>query len=108
PTVRAPDAGRTRHDGHDATAARTTLAALQTALARAEGTTAPPPTGPVPLTRRTPGANLAPGLRDTTPGAAVRRHTRSPRDPEAERAAFDGFVAALAAADRQVEKNGTP
>ncbi|OLE21347.1 MAG: hypothetical protein AUG44_27815 [Actinobacteria bacterium 13_1_20CM_3_71_11] len=105
--VRAPDISRTQHDAHDAVAARTTMDALQTALARAESTTAPPPGGPAPLTRRTPGANLAPGLRDTTPGAAVRRHTPSPRDPEAERAAFDGFVAGLAEADRQVEKKGT-
>jgi len=102
--VRLPETGRTPHD---ATAARTTMDALQTALARAESSTAPPPAGPVSLTRRTPGANLAPGLRDTTPGAAVRRHTPAPRDPEAERAAFDGFVAGLAEADRQVEKKGT-
>jgi signal transduction histidine kinase len=99
-TVRMPETGRTPHD---ATAARTTMDALQTALTRAENTTA----APVSLTRRTPGANLAPGLRTTTPGAAVRRHTPSPRNPEAERAAFDGFVAGLAEADRQVEKKGT-
>jgi signal transduction histidine kinase len=105
-TPRVPD--RPQHDAHDAAAARTTMDALQTALARAASTTAPPPAGPAPLTRRTPGANLAPGLRDTAPGAAVRRHTRPPRDPEAERAAFDGFVAGLAEADRQVEKKGTP
>jgi signal transduction histidine kinase len=103
-TARTADPGTASRPLHDASAARTTMDALQTALARAAGTT---PAGPAPLTRRTPGANLAPGLRDTSPGAAVRRHTPPPRNPEAERAAFDGFVAGLAEADRQVEKKGT-
>ena len=58
---------------------------------------------PAPLTRRTPGANLAPGLRDAPSGAPTRRPAvAQQRDPEADRAAFDGFATGLAAAaDRQ-------
>jgi hypothetical protein len=78
--------------------------ALQTALARADSTTAPPfasADGPASLARRTPGANLAPGLRDVPARAPARGRTAPARDPEAERAAFDGFVAGLAEADRR-------
>jgi signal transduction histidine kinase len=98
---------------HDASAARTAMDGFQAAVARASDVTAaaalPPPLLPQPaiaahpsLTRRVPGASLAPGLREAPTGAPTRRvNATGPRDPEAERAAFDGFAAGFAAADRQ-------
>jgi signal transduction histidine kinase len=114
-------AGRTVHD---ASAARSAMDGFQSAVARAAGMPAPTPapapraapapltaprTAPAPaaaptdggfaLTRRTPGAHLAPGLREAPPGTPVRRPPApAMRDPEAERAAFDGFAAGLAQA----------
>jgi signal transduction histidine kinase len=90
---------------HDPDAARSAMDAFQTAVARAGWTSAPPSpesgTGPGLLSRRTPGASLAPGLREG-PTAAKRRGTAAThRDPEAERAAFDGFASGLAEAQRQ-------
>lgn len=67
---------------------------------------APPPvTAPISrdgLTRRVPGAQLAPGLRPSTAaGPPIARPVvnRAKRDPAAERAAFDSFAAGLAKAD---------
>ncbi|MFJ1766352.1 nitrate- and nitrite sensing domain-containing protein [Amycolatopsis sp. NPDC088138] len=54
------------------------------------------------LTRRVPGAQLAPGLRKQEAVArpiARAAVTRAKRDPAAERAAFDSFAAGLAKAD---------
>jgi signal transduction histidine kinase len=88
---------------HDPDAARSTMEGFQTAVARAGWTSAPPSAsdpGPAMLSRRTPGASLAPGLRDGK--AANRRdNAATQRDPEAERAAFDGFASGLAEAARQ-------
>ena len=64
---------------------------------------APAPDGrPFALSRRVPGAHLAAGLREAPSGSPARR-TPEPnrRDPEAERAAFDGFAAGLARAGQQ-------
>jgi signal transduction histidine kinase len=90
---------------HDPDAARNTMDEFQNAVARAGWTSTPPPpassTGPASLSRRTPGASLSPGLREG-PSAASRRTTAAmQRDPEAERAAFDGFASGLAEAERQ-------
>jgi len=95
---------------HDALAARTTMDAFQNALARAAAVPAPPPpTAPaMPLSRRVPGANLAPGLREPA-GPAVRPAPVVPqRDPEADRAAFDGYAAGLAQASRHDAAGPTP
>jgi hypothetical protein len=62
------------------------------------------PAGPAlsGLARRTPGASLADGLRETSTAATTRwTGPAAPRDPEAQRAAFDGYQAGLAEADRQ-------
>jgi signal transduction histidine kinase len=88
---------------HDATAARTTMDAFQNALVRAAAM-APPPdpvASSLPLSRRVPGASLAPGLREAGPTPPVRPPTVARRDPEAERAAFDGYAAGLAQASQQ-------
>src|SRR5207247_1021705 len=93
---RQPDPVPAARPVHDASAAFAALDGFQNAVARA-GTVST-----APLTRRTPGANLAPGLRDAPSGTPLRRPAGPQRrDPEADRAAFDGFVAGLAAADRQ-------
>jgi hypothetical protein len=62
-----------------------------------------PPGGGGQLSRRTPGANLAPGLRDTPSAPPPPRPVSlaPQRDPEAERSAFDGWTAALAKAEEQ-------
>ncbi len=90
---------------HDPDAARSTMEAFQTAVARAGWTSTPPPpassTGPGSLSRRTPGANLAPGLREGPSSASQRITAATQRDPEADRAAFDGFASGLAEAERQ-------
>ncbi|MDT7801301.1 MAG: hypothetical protein QOI78_4734 [Actinomycetota bacterium] len=72
----------------------------------ASSAVAPPPvTAPISrdgLTRRVPGAQLAPGLRKQEAVArpiARAAVTRAKRDPAAERAAFDSFAAGLAKAD---------
>jgi signal transduction histidine kinase len=94
---RQPDPVPAGRPVHDASAAFAAMDGFQNAVARAG--TAPAS----PLTRRTPGANLAPGLRDAPPGTPTRRSpVAQRRDPEVDRAAFDGFAAGLAAAaDRQ-------
>jgi signal transduction histidine kinase len=101
-----PDRAPALHAGHDAPAARAAMNAFQSALARAAGAPAQqsdPAAGPASLSRRTPGASLAPGLRDAASGTPTPRATAArQRDPDAERAAFDGYVASLAEAARQV------
>jgi signal transduction histidine kinase len=90
---------------HDPDAARSTMEAFQTAVARAGWTSTPPTsasrTGPGLLSRRTPGASLAPGLREGPPATSRRITAATRRDPEAERAAFEGFASGLAEAKRQ-------
>ena len=82
---------------HDPTAARDAMDAFQSAVARA-GTPAPSTVDTQPaLARRTPGASLASGLRDTS-ATAGRWSPPPPRDPEAQRSAFDGYQAGLAQA----------
>ena len=111
--LRPPDQAVAGHPVHDASAARTAMDEFQTAVARADSTTASQPpgmaglmspsgiAGPVSLPRRTPGVNLAPGLRGGPPGLPTGRSPAAPtRDPEAERAAFDGYAAGVAEAGR--------
>ena len=128
--VRAADAGTPSPAVHDASAARAAMDAYQTAVAQAAAAAAPPQAAPLPqrtptpppaqapapapvaapapdgrpfaLSRRVPGAHLAAGLREAPSGSPARR-TPEPnrRDPEAERAAFDGFAAGLARAGQQ-------
>ncbi len=77
--------------------------AFQDAIVRAAGPTPPDTaTGSAPLSRRTPGASLAPSLRDAPGGTPARRTAGPHRDPEAERSRFDGYAASLAEARRQV------
>jgi hypothetical protein len=100
---------------HDPVAARAALDGFQNAIARAsEPAPPPPPTNPPgtgSLSRRTPGASLAPGLRDKS---TVRSTVQAPRrDPDAERATFDAFAAGFARAAAQtgpieVDFPGTP
>jgi hypothetical protein len=109
----------------DAAALRTAMDDFQSGVERAGST--PPPTDPpgpagfpAPVTaptdgrgglsRRVPGANLAPGLRNQripranrapelpSPTAAQAALARRARDPEAERAALDAFTTGLARA----------
>jgi hypothetical protein len=107
PAVAFPGADQvpTTRPLHDPDAARSTMEAFQTAVARAGWASTPPPpassTGPASLSRRTPGASLAPGLREGPPAASRRITAAAQRDPEAERAAFDGFASGLAEAERQ-------
>jgi hypothetical protein len=110
--LRGPDGGPPKQV-HDASAARTTMDGFQSAVARAATVPAAPAPAPAPaaaptaprsendaqlaLTRRTPGANLAPGLR--APGVPARRAPEpAVRDPEAARAALDAFTAGFARA----------
>jgi hypothetical protein len=82
--------------------------AFQSALVRAAALPAPPaPVSPsLPLSRRVPGASLAPGLRDTA-APPPSRPAAMPRDPEAERAAFDGYAAGVAQAGHQTQSPPT-
>jgi len=103
-------AGPDRHPARDAPAARKAMDGFQNALTRAGAPPVPvPPPRPAPLSRRTPGANLAPGLREAAmSSAAPRRVTPAPqRDPDAERAAFDGYAASLAQAARHTGSGPT-
>ena len=102
---------------HDAAAARDTFAGYQSAIAQAtgRGSTAPRPVGSptsdrAGLSRRVPGANLAPALRSAeAPPAADSRASGVPlRDPEAELAVFDAFSAGLARADRAADPVASP
>jgi signal transduction histidine kinase len=74
-------------------------------IARSSAVAPPPVTAPISrdgLTRRVPGAQLAPGLRkQEAVGRPAARAVvnRGMRDPAAERAAFDSFAAGLAKAD---------
>ncbi|EME54492.1 nitrate- and nitrite sensing domain-containing protein [Amycolatopsis decaplanina] len=107
----APEAPARQKSRHDPEAAKAAFDGFEAGLAKA---TAPPATDPAPppmptptpvpaasrggLTRRVPGAQLAPGL---AKGPAARHQTaraalnttkpKGMRDPEAERAAFDAF-----------------
>ncbi len=60
--------------------------------------------GEASLSRRVPGSHLAAGIRerDAVP-PPPRRVSRPARDPDAERAAFDGFTSGLARADAQYD-----
>jgi hypothetical protein len=107
--LRSPEPTSTDSPVHDASAARTAMDAFQSAVTRAGNTTqsAPPvnPTGPGSLSRRTPGASLAPSLREGQSAGGLRRvPTVSSRDPESARAAFDAYAAGLAEAARQAER----
>jgi hypothetical protein len=125
-TPKAPVAPPLRKVQHDPVAARDALDGFQTAFAQAAATpevTPPPPPPPAPaaalpepapapaapivaeragLTRRIPGANLAPGLRSRavteTPARGMKAQPKRLRDPEAERASFDAFSSGLARA----------
>jgi signal transduction histidine kinase len=102
-----PPAG---HHVHDPAAARNAMDAFQDAVARAAGgpPVAPPSGGAPPLSRRQPGASLAPELRNTPSGAPARQFGGRPaRNPDAERASFDGYAASLAEARRRVEREPT-
>ncbi|RSN53738.1 histidine kinase [Amycolatopsis sp. WAC 04182] len=105
----APEAPSRQKSRHDPEAAKAAFDGFEAGLAKA---TAPPAAAPAPmptptpvpaasrggLTRRVPGAQLAPGL---AKGPAARHQTaraalnttkpKGMRDPEAERAAFDAF-----------------
>ncbi|SDX02296.1 Signal transduction histidine kinase [Amycolatopsis xylanica] len=69
---------------------------------------AAPPAARSGLTRRVPGAQLAPGLAQQPAGRQPARVAatapRHQRDPNAERAAFDAFSTGLAMADRDTEQ----
>jgi len=100
--ARPADSAPTTRPVQDAAAARAALDGYQSAIARAAS---PPPPEPAPsvgrsgLARRVAGAHLAPGLRDGPPRPLRRPDAPSrTRDPESERAAFDGYSAALARA----------
>ncbi len=96
----------------DAGSVRTALDEYQAAVGKPTGVDAPAwPTQqsagsemtsrvlPAGLSRRVPGANLAPGLKDKHVGAAAHAGDRtSSRDAEASRAAFDGYVRGLSRA----------
>ena len=131
-----PLAGPNR-PAHDPFSSRDALDDLQTAVARADsiavawadstavasadstpvarGDSVPTQTsdtnpGPPSLSRRTPGASLAPGLREAPPKTPIRQGRAAPtRDPEAERSNFDGYADALAEADKRTStaKEGT-
>jgi signal transduction histidine kinase len=62
--------------------------------------------GASPLTRRVPGANLAPGLREQPP-TSLTTHQEGwrTRDPDAERKAFDSFTSAWAQAAAQTRND---
>jgi len=104
-TVRPRPGPPASHPKHDAAAIRFALDGYQSAVANTAdlGPTARPgvpPSWPEELSRRIPGANLAPGLR-TRPAGARPAHaavTRTMRDPDAERSAFDAFTTGLARA----------
>jgi hypothetical protein len=117
-TAVSPGSGSTAAPSrHDAATTRDALDGYQSAIADATaagptrrpavGPTAPPVVGGPPtqggagLSRRVPGANLAPSLR-TEVGATRPGSTAGGvpiRDPDAELAAFDAFSAGLARAD---------
>jgi signal transduction histidine kinase len=94
---------------HDAVAARTAFDGFQSAVAQAAGVEPglppvadqSPPSGAAGLSRRVPGASLAPGLRLSAAQAhnvSSLAPTAPKRDPDSELAAFDGFMEGLARA----------
>jgi signal transduction histidine kinase len=90
---------------HDPSAVRDAMDVFQGAFARAASTPIPEGTTPAgpPLSRRTPGASLASELGETFSAAKPRTAMPAPqRDPDAERSAFDGYVAGWAEAERQI------
>lgn len=112
---------------HDAAAARDSMDAFQSAVARAAAAAPlpstesapvamtptpawPPMPAPAPaqtagrngLARRVPGASLAPGLLDQ-PTKDDGQRTWQSRDPDAARAAFDGYSSGLAQAADQMD-----
>jgi hypothetical protein len=123
-TALSPGSGSTAATSrHDAAATRDALDGYQSAIADATavdptrppaaGPTAPPVVGPpthrgAGLSRRVPGANLAPSLRTevgpTGPGSVAAGVPI--RDPEAELATFDAFSAGLARADLTADPTG--
>jgi signal transduction histidine kinase len=113
PTSSSPPAS----SQHDAAAARDTFAGYQSAIAQAtgRGPTTPAPAGSpttdrAGLSRRVPGANLAPALRSAVvpTGADARASGVPQRDPDAELAVFDAFSAGLARADRAADSGASP
>ena len=128
----------TRQPQHDPAAARDAFDGFQTAFAQAAATPEVTPPAPAPkpapepvpvpaaeepepaeragLSRRIPGANLAPGLRNApargSSSGSMAGPTAPPakrlRDPEAERASFDAFSSGIArAVDRDPTKEST-
>jgi hypothetical protein len=95
---------------HDPVAAKAAFDGYQSAVANAAAPAIPPAPAVAAragLTRRIPGAQLAPGLLQQRAGRQSARVAadRPRRDPNAERAAFDGFTTGLAkAAGRDVDQ----
>ncbi|MFB9298883.1 nitrate- and nitrite sensing domain-containing protein [Kibdelosporangium philippinense] len=119
--VAKPEPVAARHAQHDPAAARAAMDGFQEAFAKAAvapatpepamaASTAQPPPAQAPsaqplirdgLSRRVPGANLAPGLRTmkTTSAPPLRAKPKyKARDPEAEKASLDAFSSGLARA----------
>nr|CTQ95842.1 FIG00817027: hypothetical protein [Kibdelosporangium sp. MJ126-NF4] len=138
PVARPEPASAPRHAQQDPAAVRADLDGFQQAFAKASSAP-PPPTPPTPapvaarvptpvpapaakpeppraaatrdgLSRRVPGANLAPGLRTmkatSAPPLRVPQKFRA-RDPEAERASLDAFSSGIARAVVREEVVGT-
>lgn len=103
-----PPAPPARQPQHDPAATRAAMDGFQTAFAKAAAVPASPAPADPPasppsrdgLSRRVPGANLAPGLRTTKlpkpsePMARTAAKWRE-RDPDAEKASFDAFASGL-------------
>lgn len=108
--VPKPEPVAARSAQHDPAAARAAMDGFQEAFAKAASTPVPAGVGAAPaaeplsrdgLTRRVPGANLAPGLRTmkTTSAPPLRAKPKyKARDPEAEKASLDAFASGLARA----------
>ncbi|TCO62365.1 sensor histidine kinase [Actinocrispum wychmicini] len=132
-SVPAPPPPPARHAQHDPVAARDAFDGFQTAFANVAATpeVTPPPAEPAPptepepvpaaqaqvpaeragLSRRIPGANLAPGLRSRAISQPSARPTAPPmrlRDPASDRASFDAFSSGFArAVDSDPTKEST-
>ncbi|RSM89402.1 HAMP domain-containing protein [Kibdelosporangium aridum] len=108
--VAKPEPVAARSAQHDPAAARAAMDGFQEAFAKAAAAPVPATVGAAPaaeplsrdgLTRRVPGANLAPGLRTmkTTSAPPLRAKPKyKARDPEAEKASLDAFSSGLARA----------
>ncbi|MDQ3579164.1 MAG: hypothetical protein M3443_16540, partial [Actinomycetota bacterium] len=99
---------------HDPDAVKAAYDEFDTAFASASAPpAAPSPARPVDgsrggLSRRVPGARLAPGLKPQSHGVPVPPPSAGRvRDPEMERAAFDGFSTGLERASRGTDSNMT-